>query len=757
MTTKQTNIPIPDAVEKIVGAARYPADVELPGMLHARPVLSPLASAHIVHIETAQARAAPGVVSVLTAANLPTAGKPARDRNSAILAADRVLWHGQPVALVLAETEVAAADAARLVEVEYEPDEPITDPEEALGPDSRLVHPTGMQHGGGASADIHAGAAAGGGKHEATSGNVTDTTVFERGDVESGFGQADEVVELTLRTESVHQAYLEPHACVAGVDPVDGTLVVYTSTQGLFSTRNGIASLLGLGRDEVRVVPMKVGGGFGAKYGIYEPLVGAAAIAAGRPVRLVVTRSEDFVSTTPAPATVFEVRMGGTRDGRLTALEATMILESGAFSSGLAGLAANLFASTYRCDNISIVAHEVLVNKSMVGAYRAPGAPQAAFAAESAIDELTRALDVDPLEFRLGIACETGDPMADGDRWPSIGIRDTLLAAAAHPLWVDRHSVPEGHGVGMAVGGWPGGTAPAAAVCRADTDGSIYLHVGSIDLTGTNTAFSLIASEILGVSPEDVHVVSGDTASSPQSGPAGGSMVTYTVGTAVAEAARGARQQFLEIAAEMLEAAVDDLEIEEGAVRVRGAPGSEIPLRQIAAQGGRFGGKYPPITAHGRSAITTQSPGFTVQLVEVAVDVATGKTEVVRDVVIQDVGRAINPPLVEAQMHGGATQGLGWALMEHLVYDEHGTMVNGNLSSYLVPEATQVPEIETILVENPSPIGPLGARGVGEPPIVAGPAAVANAVREAIGARITSLPLTPERVWRAANNRTNAS
>lgn len=745
--------PITDADEKVTGAARYPADVELPGMVHARAVLSPFAAAAIAGIDTTAAEQAPGVVAVLTASDLPTAGLPARDRNSAILATDQVVWQGQPVAVVVAETPAAAAEAVPLVDVDYRPRDAVVDVERAAAAGAVLVWTHGIEKGEGASADVHAGGAAGGGESEDVGGNVVEAKVFARGDVAEGLAAADEIVEMQLRTASVHQAYLEPHTVVAAVDDFDGTVTVYSSTQGLFSTRNSVARLLGLSHEKVRIIPMTVGGGFGARYGIFEPLAGAIAIAVGRPVKLTLTRSEDFVSTTPAPATVFEVKAGATRDGRLTALQARILTQSGAFAAGMAGIVGTLFGSIYRCPNISIHTAEVLTNTSMAGAYRAPGAPQAAFALESTMDELASAIGMDPIAFRLGNAVESGDEMADGERWANIGLRPCLEVAAEHPLWQGRDNLPDGHGVGIAAGGWPGGTAPAAALCRADSDGIFYIHVGSVDITGTNTAFQLIAAEIIGISADDIRVINGDSSVAPQSGPSGGSMVTYTVGNAVREAAEGARQQILEIASEMLEAAIDDLEICESVVRVKGSPGAEMPVRRIAAQGARFAGKHAPIMAHGRSAVTTQSPGFTVQIVEVAVDRETGSYRVVNQVVIQDVGRAINPALIAGQIHGGAAQGIGWAMQEQLVYDEAGTLTTGSFSGYLLPDATQIPNVEPVLVENPSPIGPLGARGVGEPPIIGGPAAVANAIRAAVGARVTELPITSERVWAALRGR----
>ncbi len=738
-----------DAHRKVIGAASYSADVSIPGLTHARVLLSSFAAAAIGSIDTTEAESAPGVLGVFTAANLPTAGQPARDRNSAILATDRVVWQGQPVAAVVAASEAAAADAVRKIRVEYTPSDPVTNISTAAEPGSKLVWPLPVERGEGASAEVHAGGAASSHTEDVSRGNISATEHFTRGSIDEGLGEADKVVTLTLRTEAVHQAYLEPHSVIAVVDPVDGTLTLYTATQSLFGTRNGVSRLLGVPREKVRIVPVAMGGGFGARYGIFEPLAGALAMATNRPVRLAVTRIEDFASTTPAPATEFRVTAGGTYDGRLTALQAEILAESGAFAAGLAGLIGNLFASVYRSPHIDVVSHEVLTNKSMVGAYRAPGAPQAAFALESLMDELARALGADQLRFRLDNACQTGDPMGNGDPWPHMGLSKVIERAMNHPLWKARTETAAGRGLGVAVGGWPGGTAPAAAVCRADSDGMFYLHVGSIDITGTNVALRRIAAEQLGIDESTIRVINGDSSTAPQSGPAGGSMVTYTVGAAVREAAVGARQQILEIAAKLLEASVDDLEISQGVVHVKGSPGSEIPVTKITSQGARLGGRFAPITAHGRSAITDQSPGFTVQLVEVDVDTETGVYEVVRNVVIQDVGHAISPSLVAGQMHGGAAQGIGWATQEQLAFDESGTMTTGTFSEYLIPDATQVPAIEAIMVDNPSPHGPMGARGVAEAPIVAGPAAVANAVRDAVGARITELPITSERVWAA--------
>ncbi len=736
-----------DTDAKLTGRTRFVADLAVPGALHARPVLSPFAAARITGIDAAAALGMPGVVAVLTAADLPGAGGKPADRASAMLAGERVVFQGQPVALVVAETAAAAADAVAGVDIDYEPGEAVTDPEAALADGAPLVWPEGAAGGSRADADAHAGGAGGGGRSGV--GNMVTGVHHVRGNVQQGFAEADVVVRATYRTDMVHQGYLEPQACAAALDPVDGKLTVWSSSQGPFSVRDSVARVLGRSINDVRVVPMPVGGGFGAKYGTFEPLAAAAAVTLGRPVQIVLDRSADFAATTPAPACIFHVTTGATADGRLTALQARVVVDAGAFRTSLIGLACNLLGGSYRFPHLLIVGAEVLTNKPATGAYRAPGAPQAAFAIESQIDEMALRLDLDPLEFRLANAARTGDPLPDGDEWPSLGLVPVLERAAEHPLWKERGALGEHEAVGLAVGGWPGGLAPAAAACRADSDGTIYLDVGSVDLTGTSTALRLIAAETIGVSPEQVVVTSGDTERAPYSGPAGGSMITYTVGVAVAAAAAEAREQILAVAAEMLEAAPGDLDIADGVVSVRGAPGSELPLPKLLAATRRFGAKYAPIMGHGRSAQTTQAPGFTAQLAHVRVDPDTGEVRVLRNAVIQDVGKAINPPLVEGQIHGGAAQGIGWALQERLDYDAAGQLRSGSFLDYALPKADQVPPIEPVLVENPSPHGPLGARGVGEPPIIAGPAAVANAIRAATGARLTELPMTPERVWRA--------
>jgi len=742
-----------DGLERITGRSRYAGDVQLPGMLYGRPVLSPYAHAAITSIDATAARAVPGVVAVLTAADLPTSGRIYTSRQTTTLAAGEVRYRGEPVALVLAESEAAATDGAAALLVEYEPLPVVADHSAALAPNAPVIWPKGApkEADGADLTAAHAATTEGATVQRSDSpSNLHERKCYERGDVEAALRAAEVVIERTYRTPVVHQAYLEPHAAVAHYDALKGTLEIFTSTQGQFGVRDEVARLLGLPRAKVNVTTMTVGGGFGAKYGILEPLAAAASVAVGRPVRVTLTRTEDFLTTTPTPATEFRVRLGATRAGDITALDAAIFLDNGVYPFTLGGIVAMLFGGYYRFEHLRIEINEVLTNKPQSGAYRAPGAPQATFAIESTVDELAYTLGMDPLALRQRNAAGPADLTGEGEPWADMGLAECLEVAASHPLWVNRASeCGPGEGVGLAIGGWPCGNTTAAALCRVDTDGTIRIHVGSVDISGTNTGFQLIAAEVLGVPPEQVEIVAGDTRSGPFAGPSGGSQITYAVGGAVAEAARAAKRQLLEMASQLFEASVEDIEIREGNAYVRGMPARAIPVAKLAETAQNKAGGPGPIVGEGRSAPEENAPGFVVHIAKVHVDAETGRVTPLRYVAIQDVGKVINPLLLEGQIHGGSAQGIGYGLYEAMRYDENGELLTATLMDYTVPRASELPPIEAVFVERPSPHGPFGARGVGEPPITAGAAALANAVRAASGARITETPLRDEVVWRA--------
>lgn len=737
-----------DAPERLTGQTRFTADLPLPGALHARFVRSPYAAARVVSVDPSEALAQPGVVAVLTARDLPFPDLEGVVADRKIpLALDQVLHAGQPVAVVLAETEAQAEDAAALVQVEYEPQPVVVDPEGAADPSAPVVRERRERDD--AELGMHGAAPDEAEEVEPPQApNVASTSRTERGDVQRAFAEADVVVERTYRTSWVHQGYLEPMASAAMVDPL-GSVVVYTSTQALFNVRDDVARALGLGDHQVKVHALPVGGGFGAKFGLLDPLAAALAKAARRPVRVAYSRMEEFVTASPAPASVISVKLGARRDGTMTAIHARLLFDAGSTPGAPVGIAKLLIGASYRFQHSLVEGLEVLTHKAGTGAYRAPGIPQAAFAIESTVDELALALGLDPFELRARNAAREGDLRSDNQPWPSIGLVECL--ERAEPIYrAEQAARGVNEGVGVAVGGWPGGTEPAAATCRLNADGTLQVTLGAVDISGTHTGFQLIAAEAFGLdSPSQVRVVTADSDAAPQSGASGGSKITYTVGAAVQRAAEDARQQVLRVVADVLEASVEDLEVRDGAVQVRGVPGARKTLAEVAAITTSYGGRFEPIFGRGRVATELRGPGFAVHVVRVRVDPDTGWVQPLRYVAVQDAGRAINPAAVEGQMFGGAVQGVGWGLYERMVFDADGTPLTASLLDYALPTATQAPDLEAHIVEVPSLMGPYGARPVGEPPVIPGAAAIANAVRDAVGARVTDLPLTPERVYQA--------
>lgn len=458
---------------------------------------------------------------------------------------------------------------------------------------------------------------------------------------------------------------------------------------------------------------------------------------------------DDFLAANPAPPSQFDVKLGAKRDGTLTALQARVVFDTGAYSGSPVQIGSILLGGFYKFPNLEIRGYEVLTNKTPAGAYRAPGAVQASFAIESMMDLLADRLGMDKFELRTKNAAREGDLRPNNQPWPRIGLRECLAKAEEPWKRLNQEKRRDGairEGVGMAVGGWPGGIEPATAICRLNHDGTVSVVLGSVDLSGTDTSFKMIAAEAFGVPSEAVEIVHGDTDSAPYAGGSGGSKITYTVGAAVQRAADDARKQLLAIASQHLEASIDDLELVDREVRVRGVPDRKVLIEDLAAASMSFGGKYEPVYGRGSSAQTVQSPGFAVHVARVSVDTETGRVRVLDYVAVQDVGQAINPAEVEGQIVGGVLQGIGWALYERMAYDEQGTLLTATLADYVVPAASQAPTVTPILVEVPSAYGPYGAKGVGEPPVIPCPGTIANAIADAIGVRVTDIPITPQAV-----------
>src|SRR5690349_17555566 len=746
------SIPRPDGPEKVTGRVQYVADIQPRGLLHAALLRSPHAHARITRIDTTRAKALRGVRAVLTAADMPYLKKKAPTRAHAVLAIDRVVFAGQPVAAVAADELAIAEEALDLIVVEYEVLAAAVDPLESMKPGAPPVAEAGTE------ADTSEAQA-----HGSVSGvaavakpakavNISQQAKLARGDVAKGLAESDVVVEKTYRVPMVHQGYLEPHAVLAQWDTT-GQLTLWASTQGSFNTRSEVADVLEIAENRIKVIPVECGGGFGGKIrALCEPVTAELARVTGRPVRYVMTRREELIAGMPAPQVIIKLKTGVKRDGTLMAIDAETVIDSGAFSGAVLAVSAVFLGSMYKWPSFDIRGFEVLTHKPSVAAYRAPVAPQTIFAIESHMEQIARDLGLDSVEFRMRHLIQEGDPMVNGQPWQSNGARQVLARLAEHPHWKTRKQwIAEGkngkkRGVGLALGGWLGGLQPTGATVRLNPDGTLAVLTGQVDIAGTNISLAQIAASAYGVDTDLVRITTGDTDVAPLTGLSAGSKTIYTVGAAVLQAAEDARRQTFEIAAAELEASVHDLELADGKITVRGMPDKGITLATIGKKGNLYMSKTPPVLGKANPAFTQQAPAFAAQLARLEVDADTGEVTLQDFVICQDVGKAINPLGVEGQMQGGAVQSLGIALTEGLMFDDNGRLTNPSLLDYRKLTAADLPNLETIIVEVPAPAGPFGARGVGEPPIIPAPAAIANAVHDAVGARITQLPLNPERI-----------
>jgi CO/xanthine dehydrogenase Mo-binding subunit len=721
--------------EKVTGATTFTADVQEPGLTRARLVLSPFAHARIDRVDTSAALAAPGVLAVITGADLPEG---MTEGAEGALARDFVHHVGQAVAVVIGESDGAAADGAALVDVEYEPLPALTDIAAAMRPEAPLV----IQQPAATDEAATHGAAFGGGGDDDKPRNATTAAKFNREDVDAAFADSAAVVERRFEIASVHQGFLEPHVSMARPDE-DGGMTVWTSSQSRFDAQGAVGDALGIEHAKVRVHPMAIGGGFGGKFVLLEPLVAFCAQQVRRPVLLALTRNEEFLMGRAAPGCVIELKLGAAADGELLALRGRVHYDSGAAVGWHAGVSAYFLGVPYRVKALDVVGHDIATHKTPGTAYRAPGAAQAFFALECALDELAQKLGLDPLDLRLRNVVREGDTNPAGGVWGSIAGSEVLEAAKQHPLYTA--AARDGEATGIALGAWGGANAPAESVCRVDRDGSLVLQLGTVDVTGTDTTFAMIAAEVLGVSADRIKVEHLDSTAAPKAPGSGGSVTTYSVGPAVQAAATELRRKLLELASEALEVAPEDLETADGRFQVRGVPTRSVDIVELAAGAN---GNEERLRAHGEAAVAEAAPVFTVHIARARVDRETGHFQLTGYAAIQDIGKALNPPEVEAQIHGGALQGLGRALGEEMVYDADGQLRTGTFADYKLPTIDQMPAPDVVMLEVPSKLGPFGARHVGEPPAVPGAAALANAVSAASGVRVTSLPIDPESLLR---------
>ena len=742
----------PDGADKVTGKARYAADTNLPGLLFGRVLRSPHAHARIKSIDTSKAAALPGVRAVVTSADIvePT-GRASELSEGAmvnykflsnnVLATDKALYKGHAIAAVCASNTHIAEQALKLIEVEYEVLPPVMNAKDAMKADAPLLHDRLASM---TTATIRAGGVLD--DNDPTQGsNLANKFEFQLGDLEKGFAEADFIVEKETSTVAVHQGYIEPQSGTAQWHE-DGTLTVWSSSQGHFTVRDYTARLMGVPVSHVKAVPMEIGGGFGAKLTMYaEPIAAALARKAGAPVKVTMTRTEVFEATGPTSGTFITVKMGVTKDGRITAADAKMIFEAGAFPGSPVVGGAQCIMSAYDIPNGRIEGYDVVVNRPKTSAYRAPGSPAAAFCIETVIDELAEKIGMDPVDFRLLNSAKEGTRRVTGPTMPLVGFIETLEAVKNHP----HYSAPKDgkhRGRGVATGFWGNNTGPSSAVATVNPDGTVNLAEGSPDIGGTRSSVSLQLAEVLGIPVEDVHPQVVDTDSIGFTSNTGGSSVTFKTGFAAYTAAQHIKQQLIERAAKRWDVSTDDVEYTDGVAQHKSDPELKLTFKQIAAIQVPTGG---PIVGSAGVNPPGAGPALAAHVVDVEVDVDTGKVEIVRYTAFQDVGKAIHPSYVEGQIQGGVVQGIGWALNEEYFINDNGHMVNSSFLDYRMPVSLDLPMIDTVIVEIANPNHPFGVRGVGEVCICPPMAAISNAIYDAIGTRINELPMKPGTILEA--------
>ena len=749
-----------DARDKVTGLAHYSADVHPAGLLHGRVLRSPHAHARIISIDTSKAEAVPGVRAVATSADLPQfAGSMADLGEGAMvnfkflsnncLAHDKVLYAGQAVAAVAATSPEAAEQGMNAIEVQYEVLPPVMDGRDAMKSGAPILHD---QLATLTNPTIRAGAFRGD-EDDGGLTNVASHIEFTLGDPDEGFKQADAVVEHETHTAAVHQGYIEPHAATAQWHP-DGHITVWSSSQGHFAVRDQTATILGLPVSQVTAIPMEIGGGFGGKTLVYlEPVCAVLSRkSGGAPVKLTMNRTEVFEGTGPTSGTHIKVKLGATKDGKITAVSSSMVYEAGAFPGSPMAAGIRCMLAPYDIPNGYLEGYDVVVNKPKSAAYRAPGSPAAAFAMETTVDLLCEKLNMDPLEFRLVNASKEGTRQVTGPVFGRIGNVEIIEAALDHHHYKTPLEGPN-RGRGVASGFWFNASGPSAAVAIVNADGTVGLIEGSPDIGGTRTTVSMQLAEVLGIPAEDVHPQVADTDSIGFTSVTGGSSTTFKTGWSCYEAAQDVKRQLIARAARIWEVEESEVEYNDGVLSHTSDPALRMTFKEIAP---RLVGTGGPVI--GRGNVNPPGPGnaFCTVIVDVEVDPDTGKVYILRCTAVQDVGKAIHPTYVEGQIQGGVVQGIGWALNEEYFFNDQGRMMNASFLDYRMPTSLDLPMIDTVIVEVANPNHPFGVRGVGEVSICPPMAAISNAIYQAIGSRLNELPMSPGKVQAAVGSNGSA-
>ncbi|MEO3475557.1 xanthine dehydrogenase family protein molybdopterin-binding subunit [Roseomonas sp. CAU 1739] len=729
----------PDGADKVTGRAAYAADNSVSGMIWGKVLRSPHAHAVIRSIDTSKAEALPGVKAVVTAKDLVDFPidksvmlgiQDMRWMARNILAKEKALFHGHPVAAVAAISEDVAAEACKLIVVDYEVLPHAIEIEDAIKPDAPILHDWV--------------------RHEGKPSNIAGTMVLKTGDVEKGFAEADIIVERTFTSRPVHQGYIEPHACTVSY-AADGRVTIWSSSQGQFMVRAMTSLLTDIPQSNIRAFPAEIGGGFGGKTIVYlEPVAVMLSKKSGRPVKIVMSRDDVMRATGPAPGSLSTVKIGAKKDGTLVAAQGTFYLQAGGLpGSPLRGPVGCSFAA-YAIPNILSTGYDVVSNRSKVAAYRAPGAPLGAFATECVLDEIAEKLGLDPLDMRIRNSTKPGDKAIYGPVFGDVTFIETVDAIRKHPHYkapLDKNPAPGvKRGRGVASGFWYNAGGESSVQVNITEDGNVVVTTGHPDVGGSRASIANVVAELLGIEHSRVNVIIGDTQTIGFSNLTGGSRVTFAsamVATASCEKVIG---QLKDRAAKIWKIDAEAVKWEDGMALPAGDNAGKFPplsLKDLAAKANEMGG---PIGTQVQLNTTGADPGFATHCVDVEVDVDLGIVRVLRYTAAQDVGRALHPGYVEGQIQGGVVQGIGWALSEEYLYDKNGRVDNAGFLDYRMPVCSDVPMIEALVIEIPNSKHPQGVRGVGEAPIVPPLAAIANAVHDALGKRFYALPMSPPRV-----------
>src|SRR5215469_5340691 len=731
----------PDGVDKVTGRAKFGADANAPGMLVGKILRSPHPHARIRAIHTAKAAKLPGVKAIVTRDDFPkSVDASLRDVHYNVMAREKALYDGHAVAAVAATSAAIARKALKLIEVDYEILPHVTDVDEAMKPGAPILHADMITEGVEPAPTRPSNVA---GRHE-----------FGHGDPEEGFKQADHVIERVFKTEATHQGYIEPHACLASVGS-DGTGELWVCTQGHFMVRDTCAALLGMDVSRLRVTASEIGGGFGGKTTVFiEPVALALSRKAGKPVKLVMSREEVFRASGPTSSTSMTVKIGINKAGRITGAFAELRFQGGAFTGSPVVLGAMSAFACYDLEHVKVVGYDVVTNRPKQAAYRAPGAPMVAFAVESVLDELAQKIGMDPIELRLKNAAKEGTRSSYGPKYNRIGLIECLEAARKHP----HYSAPLGpnQGRGVAAGFWFNFGGQTCVSLNVNIDGTVALVVGTPDIGGSRASMCLMAAEELGIPYDKVRAIVADTGSLGYNDISEGSRVTFSTGLATISAARDAVTKLCARAAKIWGIPADAVAWENGYAKPSGPNAGDfepLSLEDLAKKAAKTGG---PIAGHYEVNADGAGVSFAVHMCDAEVDPETGRVEVKRYTVVQDAGKAIHPSYVEGQYQGGAAQGIGWAINEEYIYGKDGRLQNPGFLDYRIPVASDLPMIDTVIIEVPNPGHPYGVRGVGETSIVPPLAAIANAVSNAAGVRLTHLPMSPPRVLKAIDEHKGA-